>query len=363
MDAYVIDSAVLQKNIAICRREMAGRQLYAVVKGDGYGLGLEDYARFLLQEGIEAFAVTETAAAESLRALGFGGDILMLRVVSDSGELEELLGLNVIFSVGSLRSLSALEEAARKRGLVARAHIYIDSGMGREGFSNRDKGCLQDLCRRHTAVELCGAYTHFPCAGGCPGDTRRRFEAFMQTVQAMKSVGWSGQIHCAGSCAALRFPDMRLDAVRLGSAFLGRVDWCGAKNLGLRPVGYIDACIAAIHEVQPGQTLGYAGAFRARRKTRVAVLEVGYYNGYDTERCRDLFCLRDYVRAMLSPLKTLLGLRRRTGLIRGREAEVLGKVAMQNTLLDVTDCPCEVGERAILPCSPLLVRNLPRYFL
>lgn len=363
MDAYVIDSAVLQKNIEICRREMAGRKIYAVVKGDAYGLGLKDYSRFLLQEGIEAFAVTETAAAETLRAMGFLGDILMLRVLSEPSEIARLLAAEAIFSVGSLRSFAALEEAARKRGLVARAHVYIDSGMGREGFSPRDKSRLQALCRRHGAVELCGAYTHFPSAGGCPGDTRRRFEAFMQTVQAMKSVGWSGEIHCAGSCAALRFPDMRLDAVRLGSALLGRVDWCGARDLGLRPVGYIDACVAAIHEVEPGQTLGYAGAFKARRKTRVAVLEVGYYHGYDTERCRDLFCLRDYIRAMLSPLKTLLGLRRRTGLIHGREVEVLGKVAMQNTLLDVTDCPCAVHDRAILPCSPLLVRNLPRLFL
>lgn len=363
MDAYVIDSEVLRHNIEICLRQMGSRPVYAVVKGDAYGLGLSDYSRFLRAQGIDRFAVTETAAARCLRREGFEGDILFLRTVTEAPEAAELMALDVIFTVGSRQSLALLEQGAEKRNRTLRAHLYVDSGMGREGFSPRDRRELAELCRRHGRVELCGLYTHFPCAGGLAGDTRRRFEAFMSAAAAVKATGWKGELHCAGSCAALRFEDMRLDAVRLGSAFLGRVDWARAQALGLRPVGYIDARVAAIREVEKGQTLGYGGAFRARRRTRVAVLEVGYFHGYGTERCRDLFCLKDYVRAMLSPLKTLLGLRRRTALVRGREAEVLGKVSMQNTLLDVTDCPCRVDDRALLPLSPLLVRNLPRLFL
>lgn len=363
MDAYVIDSAVLRRNIALCRRAMGSRPIYAVVKGDAYGLGLKEYSRFLRREGVDRFAVTETAAARLLRQDGFEGDILLLRVVTDPAELAELVALEVIFSLGSRRSYELLERAADKRDRTVRAQLYVDSGMGRVGFTARDKKEMAALCRRHGRVELEGLYTHFPSAWGRERDTRRRFEAFMALAQALKKTGWTGQLHCAGSCAALRYEDMRLDAVRLGSALLGRVEGPEAAAMGLRPVGYIDARISAIREVEPGQTLGYGGAFKARRRTRVAVLEVGYYHGYDTERCRSLLSWKDYIRAMLSPLKNLFGLRRRTALVRGQEVLVLGQVAMQNTLLDVTDCPCDVDDRAILPLSPLLVRNLPRLFL
>lgn len=363
MDSYVIDSGVLKENIRICRRLMGSRPIYAVVKGDGYGLGLAEYSRFLRAEGLERFAVTETAAVRCLRREGFAGEILLLRVVTEAREAEELAALGVVFSVGSRRSYELLEQTAARRQRAVRAHVYLDCGMGREGFAPEERRELLALCRRREWVRTEGVYTHFPCAGGRAGDTRQRFRAFMKAVAGMKQAGWQGLVHCAGSSAALRFEEMRLDAVRLGSALLGRVDWPGARALGLRPVGYIDARIAAICEVRPGQTLGYGAAFKARRPTRVAVLEVGYFHGCDTERCRDLFCLKDYIRAMLSPVKTLLGLRKRTALVHGQEVAVLGKVAMQNILLDVTDCPCEAEDRAILPLSPLLVRHLPRLFL
>lgn len=363
MDAYVIDSGVLKKNLQICRECMAGTPIWAAVKGDGYGLGLEAYARVLMEEGFERFVVSETAEALRLRALGFEGDILLLRSVTERRELEELLENDIVLTLGSLRAYGALELAARRRGLTARAHLYVDSGMGWEGFTPGDKSRLLALWERGGAVTLEGLYTHFPAAWGPAEDTIRRFGAFMKLVSALKAGGFQGQCHCAASGAALRFPEMRLDAVRLGSALLGRVPGEAGRTLGLRPVGYIDAGIAAIHAIGPGQSLGYAGAFTAKRKTRVAVLEVGYYHGYDTERCRDLIGWKDCLRAMLSPLRSFLQGEKRTALVAGREVEVLGQVSMHHTLLDVTDCPCRVGDRAILPCNPLMVRNLPRLFL
>ncbi len=363
MDAYVIDCSVLKENLRICRECMADTPVWAVVKGDGYGLGLEDYACVLMEEGFDRLAVSEAGEALRLRALGFAGAILLLHPVMDRQTLEELLEADIVLTVGSLRAYAALELAARRTGRRGRAHLYMDSGMGREGFTNRDKSRLLSLCERRGPVALEGFYTHFPAAWGAAGDTRRRFGAYRRLAAALKEAGWQGQCHCAASGAALRFPEMRLDAVRLGSALLGRVPGTAGQALGLRPVGYIDAGIAAVYEVEPGQRLGYAGAYTARRRTRVAVLELGYHHGYDTERCRDLGGWKDCLRAMLSPLRSFLRGEKRQALVGGQTVAVLGQVSMYHTLLDVTDCPCRVGDRAVLPCSPLMVRHLPRLFL
>lgn len=362
MDAYVIDTAALRQNVEICCREMGREKIYAVVKGDGYGLGLSQYSRFLRSCGLERFAVSEAAEAETLRADGFEDEILMLRSTSELWELKQLLRAGVVCTVGSVYAYEQLEKMARMLSCRAEAHLYIDCGMGREGFSVREGERMAALCQREGAVSITGVYTHFPNVASEKG-TRHRFEAFMQAVAVLRRSGWQGTVHCAASCAALRFPDMRLDAVRLGSALLGRVACAERAALSLRPVGYIDARIAAIRPVKAGQTLGYGSAWRAKEERQVAVLNVGYYHGVDTEHGGEPVCAGDWLRAIIRPVRQFLRRQGPSALVQGKNAPVLGRVAMQNTMLDVTDCGCAVGDRAILPCSPLMVRHLPREFL
>lgn len=363
MDAYVIDSAVLRENVQRLCGAMGRERIYAVVKGDGYGLGLAQYARFLLSCGLERFAVSEPEEAQTLRIEGFTGEILMLRSATELREIKQLLRAGVVCTVGSEAAYEQLAKMARMLGCRAEAHLYIDSGMGREGFSVRDRDKLIALWQRDDAVAITGVFTHFPNAAGPERNTRRRYDAFCRAVEALREAGWRGVAHCAASCAALRFDDMRMDAVRLGSALLGRVACAEGAALGLRPVGYIDARVASVQTVAAGQRLGYGGAWRAREETRVALLNVGYYHGVDLDHGAEPVSAGDYLRALLRPLRQLLRHRRPEALVRGMNAPVLGRVAMQNTMLDVTACNCAVGDRAILPCSPLMVRHLPREFI
>lgn len=362
MDAYVIDTAALRGNVERLRQEMGPRRIYAVVKGDGYGLGLAQYSRFLMSCGVEHFAVSEPAEAQTLRLEGFEGEVLMLRSTSELRELKALLRAGAVCTVGSAAAYEQLDKMARMLGCRAEAHLYIDCGMGREGFSMRDPEPMAELCRREDAVCITGVYTHFPNVASERG-TRRRFEAFLQVVAALRATGWQGVAHCAASCAALRFADMRLDAVRLGSALLGRVAGPERGRLGLQPVGYIDARIAAVQTVAAGQTLGYGSAWRAREETQVALLNVGYYHGVDIDHGAEPVCPGDCLRTLVRTVRRLLRRQRPSALVHGRAAPVLGRVAMQNTMLDVTGCGCAVGDRAILLCSPLMVRHLPREFI
>lgn len=360
MDAYIVDKTALRRNVEICRREMGQRRVYAVVKGDGYGLGLAQYSRFLMQCGVDCFAVTEPEEAQTLRQEGFGGEILMLRCTSDPQELEQLLRAQTVCTVGSEQAYDCLEKAAQALDCRAKAHVYIDSGMAREGFAPYETEAIAALCRREGAVCLEGIYTHFPNALS-EKSTRAHFKRFERAVAAVRASGWQGIAHCAASIAALRYADMRFDAVRLGSALLGRVG--GGVALGLCPVGYIQARIAFIRPVKKGEALGYGSAWRARKATRVAVLNVGYYHGVDVDHAVEPICFGDYLRAVVRPVLRLLRRQRKEAVVAGARARILGRVAMQNTMVDVTGVDCAAGECVTVACNPLMVRHLPRKFI
>jgi alanine racemase len=322
MSAYVIDTASLKSNIEICRRTVGNVKLYAVVKGDGYGLGLLPYSRILRAKGLTELAVTEPEDAKALRTDGFAGEILMLRSTSDPEEIKQLLEADAVFTIGSTVAFSELNLAASKLEKTVQAHVYMDVGMGREGFDNRDREGLRAVCQAQGCVKIAGAYTHFPSAED-PEDTKRRFAVFMQLIEFLHGIGWTGTVHCANSCTALYYPEMRLDAVRIGSGFLGRVPIL--KKLGLRQIGYIETEISAVKRLEPGDTVGYGCAFKARRKTEIGVLNIGYYHGFGTERVVNMSSPKDYVRAMLEPAKELLRGKKKDG-VRQWEHRLRGRL-------------------------------------
>ena len=224
MKKCIVDTAVIRRNAEILKSLAGGSEIWAVVKGDGYGLGLDDMAGLLYDCGIRRFAVSEPSEAERLRALR-GGDIkiLFLQTVSDVRETEKLLKLGVIFTVGTKEDAGRLISAAERLGLTAEAHIKLDTGMGRCGFLPSQLSELLPLYTASAALRISGLYTHFSKPQSSRA-TKAQFRSFMRTAERIKRAGFDpGLLHCAGSEAFLRYPEMRCGAVRLGSAFLGRV--------------------------------------------------------------------------------------------------------------------------------------------
>ena len=135
-------------------------------RGNGYGLGTQALAEFLLAEGITRFCVTEPADAAKLAALpGAAREILMLRETVDPDELRALLEHGVLLTVGSSAAADAAEAAARACGHPARVHLKIDTGMGRYGFFPDETEAILPLFARDD-LHICGIYTHFNCAFG-----------------------------------------------------------------------------------------------------------------------------------------------------------------------------------------------------
>lgn len=358
MRTYVVEKEALVSNIRVLREKADGVPVWAVLKGDGYGLGIVPMARLLKEQGILRYCVTEADEAKALRDAGLVQErILMLRPTADRETLEQLLDLNVICTVSSRDDAVALNGIASARGTVAEAHIKIDTGMGRYGFLPSELDKILSVYQYMDAIAVSGVYTHFYAAFCSGKKTEQQFERFRYVVDQITGKGFEpGEVHCCNSAALLRYPEMHLDGVRVGSALLGRLSLRG--NFGLRRVGYCQTQVEEIRWLPRGRTTGYGGAWRAKKNTRLAILPVGWYHGFGAEYGRDVFRLRDCLRGGLALLKAWLTGKRLYVRINGQRCPVRGHVGMLHTAADVTKVPCSAGDPAVLDINPLLRKGM-----
>lgn len=362
MKRLVIDSAALKNNIDAVKSRAEGAAIYAVVKGDGYGIGIIQAARRYRDEGITRFAVTEPGEAKQLRQNGFEQEeILMLRSTSDPDEIAALIELDVTLTIGSNETAVAVNGIAESMGTVVEAHIKIDTGMGRYGFLVQDIDKVISIYRYMTQIAVVGLYTHLHSGFGREKAVYEQYESFKRVLDRLHAEGLeTGIVHISNSSALFKYEDLNCDAVRIGSAFLGRLPLRG--NYGLVKVGYCEASLEEIKWIPAGHTVGYGAAFKAKKPTRVAIIPVGYYNGFSLEKGRDVFRPRDCILGMLSYFKAMITRRRLYVKIGDSKARVLGHVGMLHTCVDVTDIECSAGDIAVMEINPLLARGLEVYF-
>lgn len=361
MKRYVADTAALTHNIALLTKKAEDTVLWGVIKGNGYGLGLVPMARLLAENGINRFAVTDLDEVEQLRSAGFDQPVLMMECICNRQELRRLLELRSILTVGSAEAAAALNEQAQKLGVVAQAHVKIDTGMGRSGFLPEEQDAIKSLYCEYPFVTFTGIYTHFyDSAASAP--TRTQFDKFMSVVDLLRKDEIDpGMVHCCNSSAFLQHPDMHCDAVRIGSALLGRVTV--GDGTGLKPVGYCEAELELIRTIPAGHTVGYGAGWRAKRQTRIAVIGVGYSHGFAVDKGFDLWRFKDCLRGVARYIKAFLRHKALCVSVNGCPCRVLGHVGMINMVIDVTDCYCRTGDLARIDINPLVLKGIPVEFL
>lgn len=361
MPRYVVEKEKLENNISLVQKRADKALIWGVVKGDGYGLGVVPMAKLLAAGGIDHFAVTDLREARALREAGFRENpILMIRGTADEKEVDELLDLNVILSVGSYEDAVCINNLAQKRSTVAEVHLKLDTGMGRYGFRPDEMekvfsiyGCMQ-------ALAISGVYTHFHSAMDKKA-TMRQYDLFRNMLTRIHEAGYeTGMVHCCNSTAAWRYPNLRCDAVRVGSILLGRVPFAGRN--GLKPVGYAEAEIEEIRELPVGATVGYGAGWKAKAPTTIAVVSLGWYHGFGVSRGYDLWRVRDCLRGVARELKAMLKKKSLYVTVNGRDCKVLGHVGMVNIVVDITGMDCKLGDRVVAEINPLLVKGLEVVF-
>lgn len=303
-------------NFRTLRRVAAPSEVCAVVKANAYGHGVGPVARRLEAEGCGRFAVGTVEEALELRTEGIGAPILVLQGAS-AGQLSALLESRLTPVAPCLECLETLGAEARRRRSALPLHVKFDTGMGRLGLAPDEVGALVELLRRNPQLRLEGVATHLARAGESREVTGTQLRRFDEIRDALRELGLSsGLVHAANSAACLAEPAARYDFVRVGLALYGIAPEPGLKAscADLRPALSWTSVVEHLRTVPAGTAVSYGGTFVASRPTRLAVVPVGYADGY----------------------RRALG-NRAQALVRGCRVPVVGRVCMDITLLDVTD--------------------------
>lgn len=355
MTMYVVEKEAVLHNLEWLLKKAGNTPVWAVLKGNGYGLGIEPMARLCLQAGIRRFAVTELSEAQIIRELHADARVLMLRPLSDRQELDRMLELGVIATISSTEHAAIVNAAAARKDMVAEVHVKIDTGMGRYGFLPDETEKILDIYRLHDHLAVSGIYTHFHTAFGKQKVTLAQAEQFKTVLSAIEGAGIeTGEAHCCNSHGFLRFPELKMSGVRLGSALLGRV----RTKTGLRKVGVCETAVEEVRWLPAGHTTGYGAAWKAKSPTKIAVLPVGWYHGFTNEYGNDIFRFRDCLRQMLGAVRRMIFKKKIYVSIGGKKCPVLGHVGMLHTVCDVTRLSCNVGDKALVEISPTQVRGM-----
>ena len=338
-------------------------KIIAVVKGNGYGLGLIPYSKFLIDNGIDFLAVSTVEEAVKLREAGLQARILMLSSTAIKKEIELLVENDIVITIGSKEALEVAETVAKEKNKQVKAHLKIDTGFGRYGFIYSQKQEMLDALKNMKNVQIEGTFSHFSLAFYEKNEySEEQFKRFMDVIEFLKENNIeTGTLHICNSSAFLKFKHMRLNAVRVGSAFLGRL--AIPNTYGLKKIAYLKSNVAEIKELPEKYNVGYSNSFTTKKPTKIALVPVGYADGYNVREQRDMFRKIDRLRYIVRDIKDSFKdkslyvniLCKETQEKQYKRCKVLGRIGMYHISVDVTGKDVQVGSEVKLDVSPMFV--------
>ncbi|MBS1907387.1 MAG: alanine racemase [Actinobacteria bacterium] len=323
-----IDVDAIAHNVATVRRELGTTPLCAVVKADAYGHGVDLVLPVLMAAGVDTIGVTANEEAHGARRRGFRGRILRVRPALRE-EIEDAAAADVEEWAGGLANAREIDAAARAIGRRIRVHVSINAtGLSRDGVDLGAASGREELnaIGALPGVHPIGVCAHFPCED--ERDVAEGAEAFrIQSAHTAELLGTDAtdalERHCATSFAALTVPASRFDLARVGAALYGDTS---ARTGPLKQALRLLSRVAAINVYPAGSTVGYDRTHTTARASRLAVVPIGYADGFH--------------RVLGGRAEVLVG---------GRRAPVVDRHAMNTVLIDITDHPAvRVGDEVVL---------------
>lgn len=322
-----IDLDAIEQNYELVRAQIKPKtKVCCVVKADAYGHGAERLARTYESLGADWLAVSNLEEAQQIRRAGVSLPILILGYTPPS-MAPQLAAGNIAQAVVGPEYAEHLSQAAVKAGVTVRAHIQVDTGMSRVGFFYQDPvrdagsiGLMEHACRL-PGLSPEGIFTHFSSAdeGGNGKDyTLCQYRNFTDAIQKLQERGICFAIrHCANSAAIFDYPETQLDMVRPGIVLYGLMPSGEMRRrVPLSPALSLKSTIALVKSVPQGTCVSYGRMFTAERPTIIATVPIGYADGY-LRRFSEKGCM----------------------LVRGRRAKIIGRICMDQLMLDITDIP------------------------
>jgi len=309
-----VDPEALAANVRTVSRLAGDRPILAVIKNNGYGLGLAIVGRILERfPEVAGLAVVKTGAALELRNAGIEKPVILMALFADA-DGPELVARDVHLCLTTDDGPARVERAVRAAGRPARLHLYLDTGMSRMGIPfHRALPFIQDLRARGVKVE-----STFMGFTEDPDYDRVQLRRFLELAREARAAGFQpGTLHAASSAALFNFPEAHLDMVRPGIALFGAYpsnEGREAEIATLRPAGRLKARVVRVERLRPGDSVSYGREYVAEKPIWVATLPVGHSDGY--------------------PREAVKGAR---VLINGRLYRPVGAVSASHTIVEVGD--------------------------
>ncbi len=331
-----IDERALVGNITTLKSLLApGTKFCAVVKANAYGHGQKEVVQIASRSGVDAFAIDPIDDALALRRL-LPSALLIVLGYTLQDRLEEAVAERLHLTVYDVETIRRLESIAAKRAATAFLHLKIETGTARQGVLAESLPDILDLLRRSPHIKLAGVSTHFANIEDTT-DTRfatQQLDRFQEAVRSVREAGFEPEwIHSACSAAIILYPDTHGTLVRAGIALYGL--WPSAQTeltarqhmikCPLTPVLTWKTRVAQIKTLPAGTSIGYGLTETLKRQSRIAVLPVGYWDGYDRK---------------LSSVGEVL--------VSGHRCKVMGRVCMNIIMVDVSEVPNVAPEHEVV---------------
>ncbi|MCL2095434.1 MAG: alanine racemase [Oscillospiraceae bacterium] len=328
-----INLGAIEQNVRTINKILDGKsKIMAIVKADAYGHGAAFASRELEICGVDFFGVSSLDEAMQLRDGGISKNILILGYTNPSdGNIKKLIKYNITQTVFDFDYVKIISERAKINGGVIKIHIKIDTGMNRLGFrytsKNKDKNIISEIKQIKELKNIIseGIFTHFAAADDKKsGFTKEQFGLFLELINSLERENIYFNIkHAANSGATLNFRETHLDYVRCGLILYGlypskqtQTD-AEYKNQDLKliPAMELKTIISQLHSVKAGETVGYGRTYKSGKDILCGILPIGYADGFSR---------------LLSNSASVIA--------RGKQVPVIGRVCMDQSVIDVTDC-------------------------
>lgn len=328
-----VDLDAIQFNIESIKKNISeNTKIIAVIKADGYGHGAVPIAEMLESESrVWGYAAATSQEAVELRNRGIKKPILILSYTFPS-DYRELIEQEIRLTVFTLETASALSKEARRLGKSCKIHIKLDTGMTRIGIlPDDDSIALIRQISELDNIEIEGIFTHFARADEKDKtkayEQLSRFQAFLKRIEETTDLKIPMK-HCSNSAGIAELPEANMDAVRAGIILYGlwaSEDVRESGKIALKPALSLKSRVVYVKSVPAGQEISYGGTFTTSRETRVATVCIGYGDGYPRSLSN-----KGYV------------------LINGQRAPILGRVCMDQFMVDITKVTGEVQTGSVV---------------
>lgn len=321
----IIDTDALASNLAVVRKRAGRRKILAMVKANAYGHGMVGVSRVLQHVGVDMLGVAFVEEAVTLRSNGITIPVVVLTPF-EQDEIDTIVSLGIDVTIGDDTCIRPLGDAAVSAGRTVRCHVFVDTGMHRDGVPPEQSVEVAQKVASQPGLFLQGLCTHLASADDPLEEyNHEQLQCFEQVVESVREVGVPvDDVHVANTGAVWNLPSSMYTMIRPGLSLYGYEPTHGTSP-DLRPVLSLRTRVASLRTIKAGQSVSYGRRWRAVASTQIATLPIGYGDGYS--------------RALTGKAQVL---------VRGVRVPVVGTICMDECMIDVGMQQISVGEEVVV---------------